>query len=129
MEPQKQPAEQEIERMARDYQTIQEQLRVVSLQLEQLRAQKVDLDRAKAEIDKANGKVYISVGGVIVETTKDKALADIRDKAELGDTRISSLSKQQAELKTREKGIGDKLTQFYKQSQGRQQPGAAPGIE
>ncbi|MDE1851506.1 MAG: prefoldin subunit [Candidatus Micrarchaeota archaeon] len=129
MEPQKNPTEQDVERMARDYQTVQEQLRVVSMQLEQLRAQKIDLERAKAEIDRASGKVYISVGGIIVETTKDKALADIKDKAELGDTRISSLAKQQTDLRTREKGIGEKLTQFYKQAQGRQQGAGTPDIE
>lgn len=120
MEPQKQPGEQDMEKLARDYQMLQEQLRIVSMQLEQLKAQKLDLERAKDEIDKAIGKVYISVGGVIVETTKDKAQADIKDKQELGDTRIQSLTKQQSELRTREKDIGDKLAQLYKQSQGAQ---------
>ncbi|MDE1849225.1 MAG: prefoldin subunit [Candidatus Micrarchaeota archaeon] len=129
MEPQKQPAEQDMEKLARDYQMLQEQLRVVSMQLEQLKAQKIDLERAKEEVDKASGKVYISVGGVIVETTKEKAQSDIKDKQELSDTRIQSLTKQQNDLRAREKGIGEKLTQLYKQSQSGQDSQGTPDIE
>lgn len=83
-----QTGEQEIEKLAKDYQIVQEQLRTVTLQLEQLRNQKGDLERAKEEVDKATGKVYFSVGGIIVETDKAKALTDIKDRADLAETRI-----------------------------------------
>lgn len=80
--------------------------------------QKSELARAKEEVDGANGKVYITVGGVIVETNKDKALADIKEKTELSDVRINSLTKQLNELKAKEKQLGEKITAMYKQSQG-----------
>jgi prefoldin beta subunit len=116
------PSEQEIEKMVRDYQMVQEQLRNSALQLDQLQGAKADLDRAKAEIDKAEGKVYLTVGGVIVETSKEKALAEIKERAELTEVRVQSATKQYNELKTREKQLGEKLTSLYQQ--GRPQAGA-----
>src|SRR5271156_2633541 len=85
--PQAQPNEQDIEKMVKDYQMIQEQLRVFAIQLDQLKNQKAELERASEEITKSTGKVYISVGGVIVEPTKDKAETDIKDRSELSETR------------------------------------------
>ena len=96
-----QPNEQDMEKMVRDYQMVQEQLRVYAIQLEQLKAQKAELERANDEVGAATGKVYISVGGVIVETTKDKAVADLKDRTELSDTRIASVTKQFNDTKSR----------------------------
>ncbi len=116
-----QPNEQDIEKMVRDYQVVQEQLRMYAVQLEQLKAQKVELERANEEVGGSSGKVYISVGGVIVETTKDKALADLKDRVELSDTRISSVTKQFNELRSREKQLSERITEIYKSTQGGQQ--------
>jgi prefoldin beta subunit len=97
---------------------LQEQLRNVALQLEQFQSQKIDLERAKEELGKATGKVYISVGGVIVETTKEKALSDITDRSALTETRLQSANKQYTEFRSKEKQLNEKITQLYKQSQG-----------
>ncbi|MDE1874141.1 MAG: prefoldin subunit [Candidatus Micrarchaeota archaeon] len=112
------PQENDAEKAVRDYQTVQEQLRSATLQFDQLQVQKAELAKAKDEVSGSSGKVYITMGGVIVETTKDKALADIKDKSELADVRIGSLTKQLNDLRAKEKQLGEKLTQLYKQSQG-----------
>ncbi len=111
--------ENEAEKTVRDYQMLQEQLRATSMQLDQLQIQKTELARAKEEVGGSSGRVYITVGGVIVETNKEKALADIKDKEELAEVRIGSLTKQLNELRAKEKQIGEKITQLYKQGQGR----------
>lgn len=111
--------EQEIEKMLRDYQQVQEQLRLFAIQLEQLKAQKAEFDRANQEVSGATGKVYISVGGVIVETTKDKALADLKDRSELSETRIQSVTKQYDQTRAREKQLNEQITAVYKSAQGR----------
>ena len=116
-----QPNEQEVEKMVRDYQMVQEQLRVYAIQLEQLKAQKAELERANEEVTNASGKVYMSVGGVIVETTKEKAVADLKDRSELSETRINSVTKQFNELRSKEKDLGEKITNIYKSSQGTSQ--------
>ena len=115
-----QPDEQDVEKMVRDYQMVQEQLRVYAIQLEQLKAQKAEIERADVEVGNSSGKVYISVGGVIVETTKEKALADLKDRSELSDTRIKSVTKQYDELKLKEKQLSERITELYKASQGAQ---------
>lgn len=109
---------QELEKLLKDYQILQEQLRTVALQLEQLQTQKIDIERANDELEKATGKVYITVGSVIVETSKEKALDDLKDRNALSETRIQSINKQYTELKNKEKQMNEKITQLYRQSQG-----------
>ena len=116
-----QPNEQDMEKMVRDYQVLQEQLRVYAIQLEQLKAQKLELERASEEVGKSSGKVYISVGGVIVETTKDKAVVDLKDRTELSDTRIASVTKQFGDLRSKEKQLSERITEIYKSAQGKSQ--------
>lgn len=113
--------EQEMEKMVRDYQMVQEQLRIYGIQLEQLKAQKMELERANEEVGNSTGKVYISVGGVIVETTKDKAIVDLKDRTELSDTRITSITKQFNDLKSKEKQLSERITEIYKSAQGKSQ--------
>ena len=110
--------EQEAEKLLRDYQMLQEQLRVYAIQLEQLKAQKAEFERANEEVSAALGKVYISVGGLIVETTKEKALTDLKDRTELSETRITSITKQFNEMKAKEKQLSDRITELYKEAQG-----------
>ena len=118
--PQNQPnvEEREAEQAVRDYQMVQEQLRSAAMQLNQLQNQKAELTRAKEEVTGSKGRVYVTVGGVIVETTREKALSDIKERSELAEVRIASLTKQYNEFKGRETTLGDRLTQIYKQTQG-----------
>ena len=104
----------DIEKMAKDYQLAQEQLRIVTLQLEQLKAQSAELDGAKEQLDKATGKTYTTIGGIMVETDRAKALADVADRAELTKARIQSINKQYVDIKSREKELGEKITEIYK---------------
>lgn len=116
--PSQQPGEQELEKLVKDFQILQEQLRASALQLDQLQNQKADLERAKGEIEKASGKVYITIGNVIVETTKEKALAEIKEKSELAEARVQSTTKHYNDLKAKEKASSERITQLYKQGGG-----------
>ncbi|MCL4375284.1 prefoldin subunit [Candidatus Marsarchaeota archaeon] len=110
-------SEQEMEKLLRDYQILQEQIRSFAIQLDQLHNQKGDLERAKEEIDNASGKIYITVGGVIVETSKESASKDIEERSELTETRITSMTKQYTELRNKEKQYSERIMQAYKQNQ------------
>jgi len=109
---------QDVEKLVREYQMVQEQLRAATMQLDQLQNQKAELKRANEEIGTSTGKVYITVGGVIIETTKEKALSDLKERSELTEVRLSSMTRQFSEFKAKEEKLGEKLTQMYKQSQG-----------
>ncbi len=110
-------SEQEMEKLLRDYQILQEQIRSFAIQLDQLHNQKGDLERAKEEIDNASGKIYITVGGVIVETSKESASKDIEERSELTETRITSMTRQYTELRNKEKQYSERIMQAYKQNQ------------
>ena len=110
-----QPNGEELEKLVRDYQMLQEQLRAMALQLDQLQSQKIDLEKAKEEVGKSTGKVYVTIGGVIVETSKEKALAEIGERAEFNGARMQSTNKQFTELKAKEKQMNERLSQIYKQ--------------
>ena len=110
-------SEHEMEKLLRDYQILQEQIRSFAIQLDQLHNQKGDLERAKAEIDKSSGKIYITVGGVIVETSKESASNDIEERSELTETRITSMTRQYTELRNKEKQYSERIMQAYKQNQ------------
>lgn len=111
-------AEEEAEKLVREYQVLQEQMRAVAMQLDQLQGQKAELERAGEEVGKSTGKVYLSVGGVIVETAKEKAASDIKERTELAGVRIGAMTKQFNDLKAKEKLLSDKLSQLYKSAQG-----------
>ncbi|MEM3181258.1 MAG: prefoldin subunit [Candidatus Micrarchaeaceae archaeon] len=112
-------SEEDVEKLLSDYQTLQEQLRSYAALLDQLQSQKDDIARAKEEVNSSTGKIYLSVGGIMVETTKDKATSDLNSRAEMTELRISTTTKQYNELKAKEKQISDKIIQLYK-AQGAQ---------
>ena len=112
-----QPSSQDVEKMIRDYQLVQEQLRSVSLQVEQLQVQKSELQAAKEEVGKASGKVYVTIGSVIIETDKETALKNIDEKSESSGIRLQSTNKQLVELKAKEKQLREKITAISNQMQ------------
>ncbi len=107
----------EIEKLLKEYQLLQEQLRGAAMQLEQLQGQNIDMQRAKEEIEKSTGKVYLSIGGIMVETSKEKAVSDISDRSSLTSARIQGANKQYTELKNKEKQLSEKIKQLYHQAQ------------
>ncbi len=120
MENPKTPApynEKDIEKMIKDYQQVQAQMRSLAMQLDQYQLQRSEIETAKAEVEKAAGKVYLTVGGVMVETNKEAATKNITEKMELLEVRLQSSSKQYNELKAKEQTLREKLTQLSKQQE------------
>ena len=85
--------ENNLEKLTLDYQKVEEQLQALSMQKEQFTAQRDELNNAKEQIESATGKIYSSVGGVIIEATKEGALEDINEKSELTTWRSTTLPK------------------------------------
>jgi prefoldin beta subunit len=104
--------ESDIERLIKEYQGIQSGLRSATMQTDQLKGQRMELDTAKEEVEKATEDVYITVGGVIVKTTKEAAMKSIAERLELLDMRIKASSRQLDDLKGREKDLREQLTEM-----------------
>ena len=103
---------QDAEKLLKDYQLLQEQIRIAAMQIDQLKLQQGELATAEAEVNKATGKVYVTIGGIIVESDKEAALKNIAERKENNDIRLQSMTKQLTELRTREKQLRDKISQL-----------------
>ena len=57
------------------------------------------------ELVKAKGKVYSTVGGVMVETTKDEAAKSVKERQDSVEMRLSIISKQYDESVKKEKAL------------------------
>ncbi|MEM0154336.1 MAG: prefoldin subunit [Methanothrix sp.] len=111
--------ENNLEKLTLDYQKVEEQLQALAMQKEQFTAQKDELNHAKEQIEGSVGKIYSSVGGTIIEATKEAALDDIKEKSELTDMRLTMLKKQIDELKKREQELREKVMSMVKGQNGK----------
>lgn len=105
---------QELEKLTRDYQLVQEQLQTLALQKEQFTLQKEEHKTALAELEKATGKVYLSVGGVIVETPKPEAIAKVKERTEAIEMRLTIINKQYDDFAKKEKSMREEITSALK---------------
>lgn len=111
-------SEEEIEKLLENYQAVQDQLKSYALLLDQLQSQKEEIKQAKEEVSNSTGKIYVSIGGVLVETTKEKALADLDNKASMNELRITTATQQYNSLKAKEKELSEEIAEIYKQLKG-----------
>jgi prefoldin beta subunit len=105
---------EQLEKITRDYQMIQEQLQALTMQREQFAGQKAELKDAMESLEKSTGKVFYAVGGAIVELTKEAAIKDIKEKQDSTEMRLSILSKQYDELSKREQSLRADITNELK---------------
>jgi prefoldin beta subunit len=95
----------QIEKLTKEYQMLQDQLQSVAMQKEQFTEMKEEFKEAMAEIEKSTGKIYSSVGGVMIEVTKDKAIKDMKEKQESTDMRFGIVSKQYEDFSKKEQAL------------------------
>lgn len=109
---------QELEKLTRDYQMVQEQLQSLAMQKEQFTAQREEHKEAVVELEKAAGKVYVGVGGAIVETTRDDALKKLKERHDAIDMRLTLVNRQFDEFSKKEKSLREEITAALKAEKG-----------
>lgn len=105
----------QLEKLSREYQMMQEQLQSIAMQREQFKAQKDELKEALAEVEKAKGKIYLTIGGVMVEVDKETATNNIKEKQETNSMRVTILDKQFEELSKKEQSLRNEITAALKE--------------
>ena len=105
----------QLEKMTREYQMLQEQLQSLAMQKEQFKAQKEELKEALAEVEKAKHRIYLTVGGIMVEVDKETATKSIKERQESNTMRISIVEKQFEDLSKKEQSIRAELTTALKE--------------
>lgn len=103
----------EIEKLSKEYQDIQEKLQALDFQKLQFNAQKQEYEDTESEIESAANKIYKIIGGVMIETTIEKAKSDIAEKKESISMRLSIIAKQQEKTIEREKELREQLTKIF----------------
>lgn len=105
----------QLEKLTKDYQLLQDQLQSIGVQREQFTELKEEYKAAMAEVEKATGKVYISIGGVMVDVPKEQAVKDIKDKQDSTEMRLGIVSKQYDEFSKKEQSLRAEITKALKE--------------
>jgi len=92
-------------------QQLQQTLQAVVTQKQQLEIEMSETDRALAELEKvtADTPVFKSIGSILVKADREGLLADLKDKKELLNTRVTVLGRQEERTRERMKDIQQKL--------------------
>lgn len=108
-------------------QTFQQQLQSVVLQKESLNIQAIEIDKALEELKKLKGEedVYKAIGPILVKSTKSELEKELKEKKETIGLRLRSLDKQEIKLKEKLKEGQEKLQDYFKESQTRQESEAS----
>ena len=109
---------EQIEKLSREYSILQEQMQALAMQREQFLERKEEYKEAFKEVEGASGKVYLALGGAIVEVQRDYALKSIKGKEEVSDMRIGILKKQYDELSKKELALRNEINAAIKGQKG-----------
>jgi len=104
----------QLEDDVKEYNATLGQLQILLFQKQQLKFQLDDMENALRELDKAKGTVYRNVGTLLLQSSRDEAANDLKERKELLGVRVSSIEKQEQKLRERmdelkksiEKGAG-----------------------
>ncbi|MEX2684330.1 MAG: prefoldin subunit beta [Candidatus Sigynarchaeota archaeon] len=83
----------DLQQKIRNFQVLQQNLQSLNEQKYSLEAQLKEIMSAKEYLDKApaDAKIFKSIGGLMVEATKEKAAADLKENDEILSTRVKKL--------------------------------------
>ncbi len=107
-------AKEQLEKLSAEYQTLQEQLQSLAIQKAQFNEQKEEFKEAAEELERSKGKVYSSVGGILIETTKEEAGKDLKERQGSVDMRLSIINKQYDEAVKKEKQLREEIERILK---------------
>lgn len=82
-----------------EYENMEKQLEVLLIQKHQLQIQANEIKHALEELKKSQGEVYRSVGSIMIHTTRDSAVADLKERDELIEVKLNAISKQEEKLR------------------------------
>lgn len=104
----------QLEKLTRDYQALQEQLQNLAMQREQFKEQKTEISQALVEAEKAKGKIFLAVGGILVSVDKDTAIKNLKEKQDSNVMRLGIVERQFEDASKREQSLRDELTKALK---------------
>ncbi len=93
---------------------LQEQLQGLAMQKEQFREQKEELRQALEEAEKAKGKIFLAIGGIMVDVDKDTAVKNLKEKQDSNSMRLTIVEKQFDDISKKEQSLRAEITTALK---------------
>lgn len=102
-------------------QQAQQNLQSIMAQKQQLEMEQIESDRALEELKKVadTDPVYKHAGSLLIKSTKAVLIAELEEKKELANTRVTVLAKQEARIK---ESIKEQETKINEMMHGGQKP-------
>jgi len=97
---------------------LQRQLQMIMMQRQQLSLGVEEMTMAELELSKSKGAVYRAAGALLIESNKEDAQKEIKEKLETTNLRLAVLGKQEEKLKTRFNELREKIEGAMKQKKG-----------
>jgi len=97
------------EQQIAEIQNLQRQLQMTVMQKQQFQMQLEEMKAANEELAKSKGAVFRAAGSLLIESTKEEAAKDLKEKMETLDMRVSITSKQEEKLKARFEEMRQKI--------------------
>ena len=91
----------EVEHDINEFQTVQNQLQMIMVQKQQVKMQLEEIDDALVELKGKSGKVFKSIGAILVESTSEDVVKELNDRKETMKVRVSVLGKQEEKLRNK----------------------------
>lgn len=100
------------ERLLR-FQQLQQTLQSVLAQKQQVELELTEIEQALSELQKVTDEaiIYKAIGSLLVKTDKAKVTADLNERKELLNMRVTVLGKQEERLRSQMKDLQTKLQQ------------------
>jgi prefoldin beta subunit len=97
-------------------QQLQQSLQAILAQKQQVELELTETDQALTELQKAgdDAVVYKAIGSLFVKGEKQKIIADLNDRKEILNTRVTVLGKQEERLRGQLKEVQTKLQEDLK---------------
>lgn len=100
----------QLQNQITQYQQLQQQLQNTAAQRMQMESQLKEVRHTAEQLAAAEGTVYRNHGGIMIEVTDKKALADeLEESIETLEIRVRGMSKQETSLKDRVETLGDAI--------------------
>ena len=97
-------------------QLLEQNMQNFLMQKQQFQSQLIELNSALEELDKSETS-YKIVGNIMVRSNKDDLKKDIESKKEMAELRISSIEKQENELKEKAQSLQKEVLSEMKESE------------
>ena len=99
-------------------QQAQQNLQSIMAQKQQLELEQLESDKALEELKKAgdDDDVYKHAGSILIKSNKKDLIAEIEERKELANTRVTVLGKQETRIKETIKEQESKINQMVKNS-------------